>query len=119
MADLITVATFFENRDAHADFRIRFAAGLVSYARQKRNSMPSSPTDVERARQNLCVQILSNRQSLFNVVDRMLPTIAVIANNAGFLDDQGVIAVTDQQITDFIDDNTLDLFSGYVPEVAA
>jgi hypothetical protein len=109
---------FFENADAYSAFRKRVAAALVAYAKAEREACPESPTAVEVARQNYCASILNGKTGALAVADQMLPTLAVVANGAGLIDEDGEITASDQQITGIISDALVDVFAGYVPEAA-
>jgi len=115
MADLLTIATFFQNADACSAFRYRVAAALVAYAKDERENCPASPTAAEVARQEYCALILNGRAGALAAADQMLPTLAVVANGAGLIDENGSISATDQQITGIVTDALVDVFAGYVP----
>lgn len=110
------VALFFQNADAYSAFRNRLAAALVNYARQERGDTPPDPvTYTWEARQNFCLLILNGKDGAFAIADRMMPALAVVANEAGKIDSSGNITVTDGEIDSFLTDNRIDWFAGHVP----
>lgn len=112
-----TVATFFENPDAFAAFLKRVSARLVEWAIDERENIPASPSAAEAARQAFAVRVLTGANGAMLEAKRLLPALAVKANAAGLIDDQGYITATDAQILATITDAFIDLHAGYVPEI--
>jgi hypothetical protein len=114
-ADLVTVYTFFRNADAYAAFLQRVTAAVVEAALDVRaESEPSPMTEAFRSRQRWAVSALQRPVETGRV---MLPSLAVIANNAGLLSDEGEIDATDAQIRSSVA-GLVDEMSDYVPEAA-
>lgn len=116
---LETVKRFFENADAYAGFLARVEAAIVAKAMALREAAAPSPvTAAWVARQNWAVSVLSGAASVERQARAMLPALAVKANNAGLLVEDGTITATDQQIVVTIDDDFIDVHAGYVPEAS-
>jgi hypothetical protein len=112
MAALDGVYTFFENADAHASFLHRVEVALYEKALDLRENPPASPlAAVDTARQLWAMRILDNP-----IVEarRFLPGMSIKANNAGFINDQGVLTATDAQIRTTVA-ALITVYSGYIP----
>jgi hypothetical protein len=119
MADLSHVQTFWQNADAHAAFLHRVTAALVKKALDVRvEDTPDPVTGAWVARQQWAAGVLSGPTGALNKARQMLPALAVKANDAGLLGEDGSITATDQQITGILDDDWVDLFAGYIPEAS-
>ena len=118
MADLSTVHLFFNNADAYSAFLARVETAIVEKAVELRGEAEPSPvTGAWAARQAWAVSVFANTASLQARARAMLPAMAVKANDADLIDDNGEIDATDAQIRATITDAFVDLHSGYVPEV--
>lgn len=119
MADLATVKVFFENADAHNAFKARAAAALAEWAIAERGETAPSPvTDIWVARQEYARSVLGGGAAgVMRVAESMLPALAVKANDAGLLAEDGEISATDTQIRGTVDDAFVDLFADNVPGV--
>lgn len=119
MADLITVKVFFENADAHNEFKARAATALVEWAIAERESAAPNPvTGIWVARQEYAGRVLGGASAVMVLAEAMLPALAVKANDAGLISEDGEIDATDAQIRGTIDDAFVDMHAGYVPEAA-
>ena len=117
MADLANVWKFYDNADAYTDFLHRVEAAIVQKAVALREEAAPSPvTEVWRARQDWAVQVLNGPAGAAAKAKAMLPALAVKANSAGLISDQGEIDATDAQITATIDDDFVDLHAAFIPE---
>lgn len=115
MADLITVYTFFQNADSHAEFLHRVEAAVVEAALDVRvETEPSPMTETFRARQRWAVRALSGPTM---EAKRMLPGLAIKANDAELISEVGVLSATDTQIRSTVA-GLVDDYSDYVPESA-
>ena len=113
MADLQTVRTFFDNPDAYSAFLHRVEAALVEEALNVRaEEEPSPMNELFRARQLLAINALNQPARWARV---FLPALAVKANDAGLLSEQGNITATDAQIRATV----AGLFSPYCDYVPA
>ena len=118
MADLSTVHLFFNNADAYAMFLARVEAAIVEKAIAVRGEAEPAPvTGAWAARQAWAVSVFASTDSLQARARAMLPALAVKANDAGLIDDDGFVDATDTQIRVSIDDDFVDWHAGYVPEV--
>jgi hypothetical protein len=113
-----TVETFFRNADAHSAFLARVTARLVEWAVSTRAACPASPTGAEYSRQAFAVQVLQGQAQALARARALLPALAVKANDAGLIAEDGTITATDAQITATVDDDFVDLHAGYIPEAA-
>jgi hypothetical protein len=109
------VATFFENADAHAEFLKRVAARLVEWAVDERGNIPASPSAAEVARQNFAVAVLLGSRAVMAQASKILPALAVRANDADLIDANGYITATDIQIAGVVNSDFIDLHAGHVP----
>lgn len=114
MAELLNLWKFVSSADYHASFVQRVAAAVQEYAVDLRANIPAAPTAQEAARHNWAVWAL--KYPLAAAV-QLLPGLAVMANNAGFLNDEGEITVSDTQIRGVVDDDLIDRYAGFIPEV--
>jgi hypothetical protein len=115
---LATVRLFLDNADAYAAFLARLEAVIVDKAIDLLSETSPSPVTPEwAARQNWAVGVLLGPPAIAARAKAMLPTLVVKANDAGLIDGEGNINVTDTQIRDTIDDEFIDLYAGYVWEV--
>ena len=118
MADLSTVHLFFDNADAYSAFLARVEVAIVEKAVELRGEDAPEPVTGEwAARQAWAVSVFANTASLQAQARRMLPALAVKANDAGLIDEDGEIDATDEQIRGTITDAFVDLHVGYVQEV--
>ncbi len=118
MADLANVWNFYDNPDAYAAFLHRVEAAIVEKAMDLRDEAAPNPVTAQwAARQDWAVSVLSGAAHAAAEAKAMLPGLAVKANNAGLLSEDGVLTATDAQIIATIDDDFIDLHAGYVPEV--
>lgn len=116
MADLATVHLFFSNADAYSAFLARVEAAIVEKALTLRaETAPDPVTAAWAARQSWAVTVLSSTPALVNQAKRMLPALAVTANDAGLIDEDGFIDATDAQIRATVTDAFVDWHAGYVP----
>ena len=117
MADLANVWNFYDNADAYAAFLHRVEAAIVAKAIALREEAAPSPvTEAWRARQSWACDVLSGPSTAAAKARAMLPALAVKANSAGLISDQGEIDATDAQITATIDDDFVDLHAAFIPE---
>ncbi len=111
MADLSTIYTFFNNADAHAAFLHRIQTALVETALAVRaENEPDPKTDRFAARQRWARDALLNP---IHVAHRLLPAIAVKANDAGRIDEQGNVTASDNEIRATVL-SLVDTFADYV-----
>jgi hypothetical protein len=115
MASLQIVNGFIESRDAHAVFLKRVTTAILREAVELRENIPASPASA----QDVARQRWAQRAIVSPGVEaaRMLPVLALKANDVGFLNDQGVVTATDNQIQTVVG-NLVDVFSDYVPDLA-
>lgn len=112
MADLANVWTFYENHDAHSDFLHRVAAATIETALTIREETPPEPvTGLWAARQAWAACSLGDP---LGAASNMLPGLAVKANDAGLLSEDGEITATDSQIRSTVA-GIIDTYSGYFP----
>lgn len=117
MADLSTVHLFFDNADAYSAFLARVETAIVEKAIDVRGEVAPDPvTGKWAARQAWAVSVFANTASLQAQARRMLPALAVKANDSELIDENGEIDVTDAQIRSTIDSDLVDMHAGYVPE---
>ena len=113
MADLSTVYTFYNNKDAHAAFLQRLQAALVQKALEVRAEIEPDPmTPQFIARQGWARDVLYH-PSFWG--ERMLPALAVKANDLGRIDDNGEIDASDAEIRGALA-NLIGPYSEYLPE---
>lgn len=113
MADLATVRAFFDNADAYSAFLHRVEAAVVETALAIRaEEEPDPMTELFRARQRLAISALALPPSYART---FLPALAVKANGAGLMDEQGNITASDAQIRASVAD-LFAPYSNYVPE---
>jgi hypothetical protein len=111
-----TVELFFRNADAHAAFLARVTARLVEWAIAAREAEPPDPvTGAYAARQDFACQVLRGKDAALAKGRAILPALAIKANDAGLIDEDGTITATDAQILNTIDDAFIDLHAGYIP----
>jgi hypothetical protein len=110
-----TVQLFFSNADAHAAFLSRVTARLVEWAIAAREAAPPDPvTEAYAARMNFANAILAGQAGAVAKGRAILPALAVKANAADLIDEDGYITATDAQILATVDDAFIDLHSGYI-----
>lgn len=112
MADLATVHLFSSSADAHADFLARVRVALFEEAVSTRETIPASPTAEEVALQEFAIRIFNDP---VEEAKRMLPALAVKANNAGLIANDGTISATDAQVRSTVA-GLMTEFSRYVPD---
>jgi hypothetical protein len=111
-----TVELFFRNVDAHAVFLARVTARLVEWAIAARQAAPPDPvTEAYAARMRYAAVVLSGQPEAIAKARALLPALAVVANAAGLLDEEGLIHVSDAHILATIDDDFIDLNTDYIP----
>ena len=116
MADLITVWGFFDNSDAYSEFLHKVAAAVAETALDVRGEAEPDPmTESFRSRQRWAVAALGDPMGKSQ---DMLPALAVKANDASLLSEEGEISATDAQIRTTVA-GLVDELSDYVPEAAA
>ncbi len=119
MAQVYEIVTrFFQNDASHEQFLRRVSARLVEWAVDERENIPASPTGAEVARQEFAVQVLTGAEGAVAQARKMLPALAIKANDAGLIDQGGSIEATDAQIRATVDDELVELHAGYVPDAA-
>ena len=112
-ANLENIWLFFDNADAYNPFLHRVEAALVEKALALRGETAPDPvTGAWAARQTWASIVLSSPGALRAKARAMLPALAVRANDAGLLSDQGTITATDTQIRATIDDAFVDAHAG-------
>ena len=117
MASLAHVQTFWDNADAHSAFLTRIAAALVEKAKALREEDPPNPvTAAWVARQEWANYTLQGAPGALTRARLILPALAVTANDAGLLSEDGTINATDNQIRNILTDTWIDMFTDYVPE---
>ena len=113
---LATVKLFFSNADAYSDFLARVEAAIVAKALELRaEEAPGTITGEWTARQTWAVAVLSGPAQTAQEARDLLPSLAVKANDAGLIQEDGTIEATDAQIIATIDDAFIDLHAGYIP----
>ena len=113
MASLKMVDEFVREPDLHSEFITQVSAALVEEALDIRQN-PANPMDAEGSSlQSWAVRVLPNPRA---EAVRMLPTLAVMANNAGLISEEGVVSATDAQIRTTVG-NLSAIFSGYIAPV--
>jgi hypothetical protein len=118
-ASLEKVWLFFDNADAYNPFLHRVEAAIVEKALALRaETAPEPVTGAWAARQTWASRALSSPGQLQGVATAMLPALAVTANAAGLLSEEGTIDATDAQIRSTITDAFVDAHAGYTPEPA-
>ena len=118
MADLEKVYLFFDSGDHYHEFLHRVGVALVEKALDVRaDPEPNPVTGVWVARQHWAGRVLGGSFSVMGEAKKMLPALAVIANDAGLIDDDGFIDATDTQIRGTITDDLVDKHAAYVPEL--
>ncbi len=116
-ASLENVQMFWRNADAHAVFLHRVAAAIVEAAKDLRQQDPPNPiTAGWQARQHWATAALNGAPGALLKARQMLPALAVTANDAGLLSEDGTITATDNQIRNILSATWIDMFTGYVPE---
>ena len=97
---LSVVRKFFDNKDAYAGFLARVEAAIVDKARDLRAEAAPSPVTAKWvARQEWADDVLGGPFRVEVRATEMLPALASLANELGFLNSEGEISVTDEQIT--------------------
>ena len=113
MADLKKTWLFSRKSEKHADFQARVETALVEVALNIRQNPANPMTNEGRTLQSWAVRVLPDPE---REAVRMMPTLSVMANDAGLIDNNGNITATDTQIR-----NTVlalaPVFSGYIAEV--
>ena len=118
MASLAHVQTFWDNADAHTAFLARVAAAIVETATSLRQEAAPNPVTADwQARQQWAVYTLHGAPGALSRARLMLPALAVTANDAGLLSEDGEITATDNQIRGILTDTWIDMFTEYVPEL--
>lgn len=111
-----SVYQFFDNADAYAAFLQRTAVALLAKASALRDEDPPSPvTSAWVYRQNWALTILASQAAPLAQAARILPGLVLLANAAGYLDDNDLSDVTDTQILNALSDGFVDRYAGYVP----
>lgn len=95
MADLQTVSIFSQNKDANEGLRQRATVAMLEHAINMRAGMAPSLSSKEAAEQQLAIDFLHNPQPYMS---RFMMMFAIKANDAGLIDDAGIIIATDAQI---------------------
>jgi hypothetical protein len=109
-ADLSNLYKFMTSGDHHAAFLHRVAAALQEWAMDARTESSGDAQWVER--QEWAVWALKNPLA---AATQILPGLATIANDAGFIAADGSIDASDSQIRAAITDALVDRYAGYVP----
>ena len=115
MADLIIVKRFIESGDLNSEFIKRVEVAGYEEAITIREANPDPPTTIdvkEQSRQQWALGVFANPLA---EAKRMLPALAVAANNAGLIDSEGVVTATDAQIRNTVGG----LVEEYIDYVAA
>jgi hypothetical protein len=111
-----TVQLFFSNADAHAAFLARVTARLVEWAVAAREAAPPDPvTPAYTARMTFARSVLGGKDAAIAKARVLLPALAIRANAAGLIDEDGNITATDTQIQATVDDAFVDLHTSYIP----
>lgn len=113
MADLQLVQEFATISDLHAQFVSKVTSALTEVALEVRQN-PANPMDAENsALQRWAVRVLPDPRA---EALRMLPTLAVMANNAGRINEDGSVDASDELIKTTVT-ALAPIFSGYIAEV--
>ena len=112
MADLHTVRVFISNGDAHARFLEDTSVAVFEEALALRENPTTPATAESEAAQRWALRVFDGPM---REARRMLPALAIKANDAGLIDDNGVITYTDAQMRSVVG-SLVGVFAGYVEE---